>query len=479
LLPRYALVSVASLSLFALGPLSAMKQAALADVSGASSSSAAAGKKTAAQNTPAPEKYCRDTEVRKLPGRLNETPCFNSNSPEMVLNDGILLSTFPPEGMTHPEAHLNYAFDGKFDIFSHHVARSESDSDDRILYLGFIAANPSNRKVHLRFPSGASYVSQPDAPFVTVSELCLNNDAKIFAGPGDRVNLDLLRHKKAAFLPREITIAPGQTKLIFTLPVPVRQLRPALNGRSTLVKAHSSGPIYLASVARLVSANDKDALDESHWLDALKNDQLSSPRDVTPTPPGAPNIKFGRVSGVVRGTEWDATLTDGDADLLTIPAPGASITYPFSTVEGGTFGTGQAQSAEMIVRYPDTAYAAHGNYGVTYRFTIPLHNPYEKDMDVQLLFQSAIKSNQQSKQLCFYEAAAPRAFFRGTVRLNTDNKKGNLWHLVQKQGAEGAKLAEVSMPPGSRRNLRLEFVYPPDATPPQQICIKNVTAAGD
>lgn len=65
----------------------------------------------------------RRQEVRALPGSLDEVPVFNSNSPEVVQQDGILLSTFPPEGMANPEAHLNYAFNGRFDIFAHHIAR--------------------------------------------------------------------------------------------------------------------------------------------------------------------------------------------------------------------------------------------------------------------------------------------------------------------------------------------------------------------
>ena len=28
----------------------------------------------------------------------------------------------------------------------------------------------------------------------------------------------------------------------------------------------------------------------------------------------------------------------------------------------------------MLVRYPDTAYRAHGNYGIRYSFRLPLYN---------------------------------------------------------------------------------------------------------
>ncbi|MGC8201027.1 DUF3370 family protein, partial [Salmonella enterica] len=66
---------------------------------------------------------------------------------------------------------------------------------------------------------------------------------------GDRTTDDVLRGVKPDFMPKAVIIPPGQNKLILSLPVPVRRLRPALNGRSTLLELKSNGPIYLASMA--------------------------------------------------------------------------------------------------------------------------------------------------------------------------------------------------------------------------------------
>ncbi len=439
-----------------------------------------------------PVKYCESkTTVLKLPGGLNDIPTFNSNSPEQVLNPGILLSTFPPDGMRHPEAHLNFLFDGRFDVFSHHVAKNESSEDDRTLFLGFVAGNPSNKKVRIQVLSGASYLSQPDAPFISLPAICQNDDGKIFAGPGDRVSNDVLRGAKAGFLPKSISIPPGQNKLILCLAVPVRKLRPALNGRSTLLELKSSGPVYLASMALFAPESSKDGPPESAWLEALNNEGLCSPRDDVPTPIGAAGrIKYGRVAGVARGTEWDAVFSDAfcasesESDLaekksktsadrcFSIPKPGNSFTVPLSTVEAGTFGSKQVQAAPLLLRYPDTAYQAHGNYGVKYKIDLPLYNDGRKTANVELLFQSALKSNEHKNGVCFYEDAPPRAFFRGTVCVQQGSKK-QYWHLVQRQGDEGAKLAELNMPPGSRSKISVELIYPPDATPPQELCIRT------
>jgi hypothetical protein len=87
-------------------------------------------------------RLCDPQEVRPLPGGLDTVPVFNSNSPELVLEPGILLSTFPLAGMAHPDAHLDYALSGRFDIFAHHVARAPQPDDLTSLYLGIVVHNP-------------------------------------------------------------------------------------------------------------------------------------------------------------------------------------------------------------------------------------------------------------------------------------------------------------------------------------------------
>src|SRR5512146_303722 len=89
----------------------------------------------------------RRQEVRSLPGSLDDVPVFNSNSPEVVQQEGILLSTFPPEGMATASAHLNYAFNGRFDIFAHHIARGLNPDDRRTLFLGVVVYNPGDEPV--------------------------------------------------------------------------------------------------------------------------------------------------------------------------------------------------------------------------------------------------------------------------------------------------------------------------------------------
>jgi len=109
--------------------------------------------------------------IRPLTGELNQIPVFNSNSPELVVGEGILLSTFPSENKNHPNAHLNYPLQGRFDIFAHHVAKAVDKNDRRTLYLGIIVHNPTNKTVNIDILQGASYLSQPDVPFIEIPSM--------------------------------------------------------------------------------------------------------------------------------------------------------------------------------------------------------------------------------------------------------------------------------------------------------------------
>ncbi|NCQ05795.1 MAG: DUF3370 family protein, partial [Cyanobacteria bacterium] len=140
--------------------------------------------------------------LRPLQGKLNKIPVFNSNSPELVLGEGILLSTFPQDNKTYPEAHLNFAFQGRFDIFAHHVAKPPTEDDKRTLYLGIIIHNPNAKTVTIKTFEAASYLSQPDAPFITLPSKI--EGSNIYAGPGSRVMGDILLGKRQEIFPPEI-----------------------------------------------------------------------------------------------------------------------------------------------------------------------------------------------------------------------------------------------------------------------------------
>lgn len=435
---------------------------------------------------PEPQEIVVPQAVRSLPGQLDRVPVFNSNSPELVQSEGILLSTFPPEGMADPAAHLDFAFTGRFDLFAHHVYRANDPEDLRSLYLGVLVYNPGETPATINILHGASYLSQPDAPFLTLPSVVENPLGEVFAGPGSRVTNEVLRNQRQAdLLPPQVVIPPGEYGLLLNVPIPVAELDPPLNGRSTLMRLRSDATVYVASLAQrshIDELGNEVAPELSDWVTQLETGSLSAERDRPPTPLGAPGqVIYGRVAGVAEGSVWEAFVSDApDSGDLTIPAPGEAFSYGLSTLVAGRLGTEQVQTAPMLVRYPDTAYQAHGNYGIHYNLFLPLYNPSDRPQTVTLRLQTPIKEDTLSQDgLRFFEPLPTSTFFRGTVQLRYVNDEGRFEerfvHLVQRRGDQSEPLVTVTLPPGDRRSVQVDFLYPPDSTPPQVLTVQTLT----
>ena len=422
-----------------------------------------------------PVPIVEDYQVQPLPGELNKIVVFNSNSPELVLSEGILLSTFPSQNKKNPSAHLNYSFQGRFDIFAHHVAKARDDNDQQTLYVGIVVNNPTNETVTIDFLQGASYQSQPDAPFVKLPPQV--ESTQTFAGPGSRVMGDILQGKLQDIFPSKITLKAGETKVLFNAPITVQDLTPKLNGRSTYLRLNSSGKVHVASLA-MYRDGENNPPSLKQWQNLLTSGNLSSPRDLAPTPPDqGGKIIYGRVAGVSIGNLWQSTIVDAwngknkKSKYLTIPNQGQTFAYSVSSLRGGTFGNGQIQTAPMGVRYPDTAYEAHGNYGVEYSIDIPLFNPTANSQTVNIALSSPLKTDR--KGVRFERSSA--VVFRGLVKVKYEDKRGKLqekyFHLVQNRGDKGQPLLSIDVPSGENKNVSVNFLYPPDATPPQILTI--------
>ncbi|MBD2356130.1 DUF3370 domain-containing protein [Tolypothrix sp. FACHB-123] len=431
---------------------------------------------------PAPQVIVQAGEVRPLPGKLDNIPVFNSNSPEWVKNEGILLSTFPPNGKKVPAAHLNFPFQGRFDLFAHHYTHTPKDL--QTLYLGVMLHNPGKKPVTVDVLQAASYLLK-DAPFVTLAPYIENNDGKAFSGPGARAVSDVLRGVRQAEFPAKLIIPPGQSRLLLNHGIEVRNLEKPVNGRSTFMRLRSSNKVYAASLAMYAKKNP-DGSERSptlaEWQALLNNGNFAGPRDKTPTPPNATSgaLIYGRVAGVSSGSQWQALLTDNaKAQTLTIPQRGQAISYAIDTLRGGQLGSGQIQTAKMLVRYPDTAYEAHGNYGVEYNLSLPLNNPSKETQTVTVTLETPLKEDKLSQGgIRFRKPSLDFPFFRGTVRLRYTDERGqqktryvHLWHRT---GQVLEPLLKLTLPPGSQRRVQVDLIYPPDSTPPQVLSVRTV-----
>ncbi|MBF2079492.1 MAG: DUF3370 domain-containing protein [Synechococcales cyanobacterium T60_A2020_003] len=434
---------------------------------------------------PEPVEVVRPQEVRSLPGQFDDVPMFNSNSPELVQSGGILLSTFSPEGKTHPNAHLNFPFTGRFDVFAHHVYRSVTEGDLTTLYLGILLYNPGTEPVTVDILQAASYLSQPDAPFISLPPLVENPRGEVYAGPGSRAMSDILRGQRQDSFPSQVEVPPDGYQLLMNVPIPIADLDPPINGRSTLMRVRSSDTVYAASLALFAPTDDEGVereptLDE--WIEVLNTGELAEMRDRTPTPldQTTGQVIYGRVSGVSEGSLWQAQVVDSpESTTLTIPAAGEAFSYGISTLIAGRMGTEQVQSAPMLVRYPDTAYQSHGNYAAEYNLSLPLYNPDSRDRTVTIALETPLKEDSLSTDgLRFLEPPAEQVFFRGTVRLRYTDDRGfpqtRYVHLVEQRGQMGEPLVTLTMPGETRRLVNIDLLYPPDSTPPQMLTVQTL-----
>ena len=437
-----------------------------------------------------PQEIIAENEVRPLPGKLDEVLMFNSNSPEWVKQEGILLSTFPGGWRGDPEAHLEYRLNGEFEVFNHHFTHSPPDL--KTLYLGLMVHNPDNEPVTVEVLAAASYLLEPDAPFKEKSAISDNANGEIYSGPGIRAVDDVLRGKRQSEFPETLEIGPGETQMLMNLPIPVKGLKRPVNGRSTFMrlkvrgKTDDSPPasIYMASLAQFAKI-EPDGRERAptleEWQQLLDNGSLAQPRDQIPTPPEqiGGQLIYSRVAGVQKGAKWSADLVDEGKDFLTIPDRGKGISFPISTVRAGTLGTKQVQAAPLIVRYPDTAYESHGNYGVYYDLHLPLLNITDETQKVTVTLETPFKEEKLSKNgLIFRQPPLDFPFFRGTVRLRYEDNQGKnivkYLHLWHRRGQIVDPLVQLKLNPKSSRFVRVDFRYPPDATPPQVLTIKTL-----
>jgi len=422
-------------------------------------------------------------QVRALPGGLNSVPTFNSHYPELVRSEGILLSTFSPTGKRVPAAHLNFPFQGRFDIFTHHIARAETQAETRPLYQGLLLHNPTNQPITVEVLQAASYLSTPDAPFIDLPDRVNNPKGEVYSGPGSRTMSDILRGRRQNGFPEQVVLEAGQTQLLMNLPIPI-QRAPASNGRSTMMRLKSNGSVYVANLAMKAPQNANGtyrAPTLAEWQTLLVEGELAEPRNLTPTPldpPREPTV-FGRVAGVSQGTQWLAEITDTlESDSLRIPQPGEAFSYVLGTLHLITLNTGQIQSAPMLKRYPDTAYYAHSNYGVEYNLTLPLKNTTSQSQTVTVSMQTPLKDEAGKDKLLFLNPPVDQIFFRGTVRVTHEDEQGEnqtrYVHLVQRRGQPSSPLVTLNLSPGEQRTVNVEFIYPPDSTPPQVLTVKTL-----
>lgn len=436
---------------------------------------------------PAPT-LLRRQRVEPLPGGLDDGLMVNDNNPELIRGEGILFSGFDPRSgwsgrpLAVAGAHLNQPLSGSFELFSHHVFAGRPESLDSTLWLAVVAAPRDHRAatpVTLRLRSGATSLSQATAegqsaaPFLPLPPLLVQQSTQpVWSGPGSRVATELLERRRSPELPSAWTLGSGQLTPLLVLPLPVRGLDPLLNGRNLQLRFASSAPVDLAVLAAF--GPNGSPPDPAVWARILQAGL--SPKEHAPSPRGASGpIIYSRVSGVQLGSTWRGRIAEADGGPLR--ASRAPISWPIASLLKGSLGTAQVQTAELRGYYPGTAWAAHGNYGVTYDLNLPLRNDSAAPMKLQLALESPLKHDQPLGGLRFRQSPSQAVVFRGSVEVSgLDGPDGQplgrqIFHLVQRAGQQGPALGAISLAPGQERRLLVRLIYPADATPPQVLSL--------
>ncbi|MCT7982584.1 DUF3370 domain-containing protein [Laspinema sp. A4] len=133
----------------------------------------------------------------------------------------------------------------------------------------------------------------------------------------------------------------------------------------------------------------------------------------------------------------------------------------------------------MLVRYPDTAYESHANYGVHYDLTLPLRNESDRPQQVAVTLETPMKEERLSKGgLIFRQPPWDYPFFRSTVRLRYTDDNGEAitryLHLWHRRGQILDPLVTLNLAPNEVRSVQVDFLYPPDSVPPQVLTVKTL-----
>jgi hypothetical protein len=393
---------------------------------------------------------------------------LNDNHPEILSRytpeRAITSSTMPPQGTAHPGAHQNQAINGEGSIFSSHQNRT-----GRELHQNLLLHNPTDKPVRVQVSALASTTTR-EAPYrdtttkpTAATATRPDPSGTLGNGPGDRTaDLVLRGHREG---PASITIPPHGTAVLHSASHPkgvelVTQAQFKTDGPVNAAVAYSTTPLandktgHSAKAAEILRTSDLVARDPKH--------------DKIPSPPGDGRFIYGRVAGMVEGSNGTATLTNDNGNKRFITDRPGTQEFAFLTKTTRNV-DGYDSAGRMLSRYPDSAYKNHGNYGADLTVSLPLHNPANAPgpRRVRVYFDTPPEQNNGGVSRSIRNSVAATA--GGTTRY---------FNLNQQAGSRSqTPLVDVTLKPGQSMDAALRMVNAANNTPPHTIRVVTEDAA--
>jgi hypothetical protein len=385
---------------------------------------------------------------------------LNDNHPEILTRwspeRAITASSLSPTGMAHPGAHQGQAINGDGSIFSSHQNRT-----GRELHQNLVLHNPGSEPVRVRVTALASNTSH-EAPYrdlqtppTSATATRPDPTGRLGNGPGERTADQVLRQHREG--PEFLTIPPGGTAVLHSARHP--------QGTELVTQAQfrTDGPVHAAVLYTPgFLRNDRNG-HNAQAAEVLKTSDLVArdpAHDKQPSAPGDGRFIYGRVAGVVEGSDGRMTVAnDSAASRFVTDRPG---TQEFLMLGKATRNVdGQDTAGTLLSRYPDSAYRNHGNYGADLAVAIPLHNPVDAPV---------------ARRVRIFIDTPPEQNFGGVSRSIRNSIRAWNGHtpayfnLNQRAGTQSTTpLLDVTLAPGQSINAALRMINAANNTPPHTL----------
>lgn len=424
----------------------------------------------------------RQAYLYPLPGALNDKTVFYSNRPELIKTPGEILNS----------GSLNH----DFSVFAHHVVETEF-FDFSGFRLGLLVRPAQQESLTLTLHKAFMARTRPESPFIPLDPVLKQSvESPAVSGPGDAMAWARLQQHNlypASALPATLPLSLTLDKEILLTDIDVSTFPLGFIGERNTLSAwldiSTTGPVEMRWVAIKTTKASASLLD---YQQAAQ--QAAGPQELPATnydPKEAPPkgvFRFGRVAGLVQGTQWQGEQILSPEDLERL-RHGTLLAWPVATTYLKSWAK-QNQSAPVIVRQKDSAVESHGNYGIDYQVSYRLKNINTEPLTLQWQWtqpntvkKTDPKRSSPSPGSLNTLSYTPKAqiVFRGSIQVqdsckemaaNTDSDIA--YHLQTQEGHWHTPFYIQTIPPGADCQIVFRWVYPPDAIPPQLLSVAAV-----